>query len=203
MRHGMSVLNEQRIHQQSSTPLSDKGLLQATLLAERFRTIPVDVVLSSHYRRAQHTAEIIAEAMGKTVEISPILHEAKRPTILQGKRYDDPESLSIRALIQEKSNDPDWHYSDEENITDCQKRAQEFLRLLDGRQEENILAVTHSTFLHMIIAVMLYDGEVDPAIFSKHLSFYIAANTGVTICEKEKGGSWKLLTWSDQAHLGE
>lgn len=203
VRHGMSLLNEKRVHQHNSTELSEEGLAQAKRLAARFRTIPIDIVLSSHYRRAEQTAEIIADTIGKPIEISPIIHEVKRPSIIEGRGSDEPDVVAIKALIEENLDRPDWHHSDEESLFDVRLRASAFLRSLDDRREENLLVVTHGTFMRMLIAVMLNGPEVDPRLFLKYLSFFISTNTGLTICQKDLSDPWRMVTWNDQAHLGE
>ena len=56
-------------------PLSDEGRGQATLLAERFRTMGIAAVLSSPVQRARETAGPIAAALGLDVIDEPGLDE--------------------------------------------------------------------------------------------------------------------------------
>ena len=77
IRHGESEGNRERIFTPSGdTPLTELGIQQAHAVAERLRQeFAVRRVASSPFRRARHTAEIVAAEHGLPVEIEPALHE--------------------------------------------------------------------------------------------------------------------------------
>jgi len=78
-------------------PLSELGLRQADLVAERLRTEPVSHIVASTMLRAQQTAEPLATILGHSVETRDDLREAGehhgryKPT--EEMRPDDPEAL--------------------------------------------------------------------------------------------------------------
>ncbi len=105
-------------------------------------------------------------------------------------------------MISQYSNDPDWHYSDEENFIEFKKRINEFLNFLSNRSEENILVVTHGGPLRMIILLMMLGRQIVPEIFYQFADFTWPDNTGITLCEENETGKYHLITWNDRSHLG-
>ena len=89
VRHGESQGNVLRIHQDGKVKLSDHGQEQAKNVAERFAHINIDVILASDYERAFKTAQTIAKKKDLPVTTTPLLREVKRPTEIEGKKYDD------------------------------------------------------------------------------------------------------------------
>src|SRR4051812_11464946 len=77
VRHGETEANRRRCFADSDEiPLSETGLRQAREVAALLRsTFRPQAVVSSHFRRARQTSEIIAEALGLTTEAISGLHE--------------------------------------------------------------------------------------------------------------------------------
>ena len=78
LRHGESLGNAQsRWQGQSDYPLTEKGRAQARALAERWKVEgeKFHLIIASPLVRAKETAEIIASAVGATVELDSILME--------------------------------------------------------------------------------------------------------------------------------
>jgi broad specificity phosphatase PhoE len=93
VRHGSTDGNETGAYQLHTIPLSEKGLAQVVFIAERFKNIPVDVIISSDMTRAAQTADGIARAVGRIVVRSAFFHEILRPSAVRGKLKADPEVL--------------------------------------------------------------------------------------------------------------
>ena len=200
VRHGESEYNAEELYQPPTSKLSEKGVEQANFLAQRFQSIPVDVIFSSSLTRAKETAEIIAKVIQKEIVYEDLLAEIKRPSEVIGKSKKDPEVIELFKQIDSHADDPNWHYSDEESFTDLKKRAQELLLFIESRQEEHILCVTHGAMLRMIICVMLHS-DVSAEFYQRFWNFFRTRNTGITVCDYEDG-EWHLVTWNDHAHLG-
>ncbi|MBI4120834.1 MAG: histidine phosphatase family protein [Parcubacteria group bacterium] len=206
VRHGETPSNIDRIHQGHDEPLSKSGQKQAETVAERLTRVSFDIIISSDYKRALETAQAINEKTKKSVVESPLFREMKIPSEFVQKSHSDPETIRGWEMIDEHWNDAGWHYSDEENFSDLRKRAGEAISFLEGRSEENILVVTHSTFLIMIIGVMM-DPRLTPSFFTDLYEFFVTRNTGITWCQQghphaENPNKWQLITWNDHAHLG-
>ncbi len=202
VRHGSTAHLEAASFQDFTTPLSEKGRAQARFVAERFKSISVEAIISSEMTRAMETASTISEAIGLPVEQSPLFHEILRPSAIRGKRRDDPESARIWDELWEHIDDPSKRHSDEEIFSEFKERAIAAVRLLESRPEETVLVITHGAFLKMLMAVMARGGNVSATDFMYVYEFLYPTETGITKCEF-KEGKWWLMTWNDDAHLGE
>lgn len=201
IRHGESEGNAHNLHQSVETPLSEIGKSQAKLAGYRLKKTPIDVILTSNYVRTVQTAEIINTILQKPLTIEPLLRELKRPTEIENKNEQDPWVMKVKQEINLHRDEPEWHYSDEENFFDLQLRARECMRMLEDCDESNILCVTHGMVLCMIMSVIIFGDELTPSLFEKMYHQFHNRNTGITIFEHDIDG-WNLLTWNDHAHLG-
>ncbi len=202
VRHGATGGNEKNEFQHGHIPLSDMGLKQAEFVAERFKTIHIDIVVASDMTRAAQTADTVAKKLGKEVVHSSLFQEILRPSHVRGKSKDDPEVKKIMDEVKANFDNADWHHSDEENFFDIKNRAVKALDYIRSLPEENILVVTHGNFLVMLIAVMGFGENFTSKHYKQMQKFLIAKNTGVTMVDEHKG-EYFLLTWNDYAHLGD
>ncbi|MDD5738813.1 MAG: histidine phosphatase family protein [Candidatus Pacebacteria bacterium] len=201
VRHGETGHNVLNIRQDHTVELSERGLKQAGVLTKRFLKIPVDVIFSSPMKRAKHTAEIINKKLKKEIVYSDLIQEWKRPSEFVGKKRDDPASLELHKILNAHQNDPDWHYSDEENFIDFKNRVKKFLDFLtiEARQE-NILVVSHGGTIKMIALLMALGNMVTPEIFYSFTDTFRIYNTSITLCEK-KDNVWSIEAFNDSRHL--
>ncbi|MEK7605317.1 MAG: histidine phosphatase family protein [Patescibacteria group bacterium] len=206
VRHGQSTFNadpfHNKTHQFPTTPLAEEGFAQAEKVAERFKSIPVDIIYTSSQTRALQTAETINNVLQKKLVVADLLIEKRTPTILHGKDRNHPEAIEIKTLIKEHNNDPDWHYSDEENFFDFKARGLKFIEELEAMPYENVLVVTHGYIMILIALLMVYGDDLTDSIFNPFIKFAHTTNTGITMMEYDKE-KWRLLTWNDYSHLGE
>jgi len=84
-------------------PLSPNGRAQATKLARYFQSIGVDAIYSSPYKRTVETSQIIADNLGISFSLSPLLKE--RANWGDMKAISFPEFLEI---WDKASNERDW-----------------------------------------------------------------------------------------------
>lgn len=202
VRHGQSIFNKEERHQFPDTPLSDEGLKQAEAIGNRFNNIPLDLILSSPYKRALQTAQYIGKVTHAPVTQADLFKERKLPSISWGKLHSDPAVQLIHTQIREHIDDPKWHYSDEENFTDLLHRSREALKFIVVQGKESVAVVTHGYFLSFMIHFMLYEKNLTPELFKSFRDHATYSNTGLTMCEFTDD-NWRLLTWNDYAHLGE
>lgn len=72
VRHGETKWNaERRIQGQSDSPLTEKGEQQAMQVGERARSFGITHIISSDLGRTKRTAEIIAQACGCDITLTP------------------------------------------------------------------------------------------------------------------------------------
>ena len=75
LRHGQTEGNARRIYQAPETALNDTGVAQARRAAAILAGQAVAEVVASDMRRAWHTAEIAAQAVGAPLRAEPNLRE--------------------------------------------------------------------------------------------------------------------------------
>jgi phosphoserine phosphatase len=203
IRHGESEGNVGAIRQTAVTPLTERGINQAQILAERSSKLPVEVILSSTMVRARETTEFIAEKLLKPVEYSDLFVERRRPSIMLGNSKDHPEAIEADRIIQENFHLPGFKYSDEENFEDLKLRAEKALEYLLNRKEEKILVVTHGFFMKIVLAYVVLGMELTGRECVRFIRTVNMENTGINVFEfDEKKSKWKLWIWNDHAHLG-
>lgn len=202
VRHGATGGNEKNHFQYTDIPLSDIGLKQAQFVAERFRKIPIDILISSDMDRASQTAAAISKVLNMDASHNPLFREILRPTAVRGKSKTDPEVRAIMDEIKKNYDNKEWHHSDEENFYDLATRCRKALEYLRSLKEENILVVTHGHVLVSMIGIMSLGDSFSANDYTRYIKFFIPKNTGITIVEEENG-KYFLLTWNDHSHLGD
>jgi broad specificity phosphatase PhoE len=86
IRHGETASNAARIVQTPETPLSERGVAQAELLARRLAAADISEILSSDQPRAAMTAERLQSATGARLRLEPLLQERNYGDI-RGRAY--------------------------------------------------------------------------------------------------------------------
>jgi broad specificity phosphatase PhoE len=190
IRHGESRTNAtntfQAGNQYDSDPLTPVGVEDASRLAQRLAELPVHVVLSSSYLRARTTAGFIAQVTGaphlvpvrkgsdwadlpaddpELADRESLLREIDVPSELAGLRFDDPRAREIQHAALAVADQPDGHYSDEENLHDLWRRAEDIRRYLESRTEPLIVVVAHGGILKVWLAHLMFTavGGLDTA----------------------------------------
>jgi broad specificity phosphatase PhoE len=203
VRHGQTDTNELDIVSGENGVLSEKGKQQAQNLAERFLHVNFEHLLASDYERAVETASFIAEVKGKTLVIEPLIRELGRPTEFLGKSRTSPEYLAFLNTFDENINDPNWHFSDEENFFDIFKRVEELfvkLEALDG----DMVIVSHARIIALMTLFVLMGKKLIPDVWKIGMKNMIVSNTGITtFAYNEKNQHWQLQMFNDRAHFAE
>ena len=148
MRHGETTWNrEKRLQGSIAHPdLTEKGVKMAEESAAGFlrRGIKFDAVYSSPYRRARHTAEIIADAQGLVVTDDQRLRERTCGSC-EGRYYAD--SAALARMMAEADG--------VESVHAVGDRMMDFLKTelapLDGKVKR-VLCVAHSLLLNSVEA---------------------------------------------------
>src|SRR5215204_3772971 len=181
IRHGESQTNAtntfQAGNQYDSDPLTPLGAEDADRLAQRLAVLPVDLVVSSSYLRARSTAARIAEATAAPHMIpvrqgsswvdlaadnpavrtqESLLREIDVPAELQGLRFQDPHARAVQHAALAVADQPNGHYSDEENLHALWRRAEEIRRYLEARKEQLIVVVSHGGILKVWVAHLMF-----------------------------------------------
>src|SRR5262249_1119805 len=99
IRHGESTENDRSspIYQGEEALLTERGESQARLIAERAARLPIDVIVTSPYRRAVQTADVVSKSTRLPVQVSPLFGERRTPTSFNGREWGDALIASFDA----------------------------------------------------------------------------------------------------------
>src|SRR5580698_3053862 len=145
VRHGESEGNrDRRFTSSPDVPLTELGRQQAREAAQRIaKRFAPERIISSPYRRARQTSEIIAGELGLPIEVVNDLHE-RELGVLKGQSYD-----LLRDLAgQDSGYDPKrgwlWRPEGGESYEDVRKRVMVAIEDLRRRYpEDELVVVSH------------------------------------------------------------
>lgn len=190
VRHGETEANVKRIRQGTEGGLSENGRAQAAAAGEYLSRFPIRAIIASPLARAQETAAIINARLKVPLAYSPLLVERRNPSEVIGKSESDLPIARIMDSIDRSYHADDYRYSDEESFTDLRERAKRCLDLLAQQGAHDLCVVTHSIYLKMVIAYLLYRDAFHAGDYIK-LSFFNASdNGGITICRYNPWRAW-------------
>lgn len=186
VRHGITDHNlEKRAQGHTQNPLNAEGRAQAALVAKRLSAERWDVFLSSDLRRARETAETIAAAIGRPVDVfDPRLREMDR-----GKIADTTEEERITRWGE------NWKELDmgQESHPSMRARGVGFIEDTASRYAgQNVLVVTHGYFLGQTLKELMKDESTGNEL----------RNTSVTTIA-HNGEKWEYLLYDCVNHLSE
>ncbi len=157
VRHGESEYNIRRLIQGSGTGenrLTEKGKKQAKELAALLKDISIDLLYSSHIKRAFETAEIIGKEHALPVNIDERLRERSQGT------YEDMPVDEFNKLYTEKnwavlSEEEKFNHKlnpSQESFTESNNRFTEvLLELAKKNPNKTILIVTHGGIIRGLL----------------------------------------------------
>ena len=209
-RHGESVANlsdrEGRPRPPDGDRLSDRGWQQARGVGERLRGEGIEVIVASHYRRAQETARAISDVLGGLpIETDEDLHEVKQSDAYYASA---PEFGETGTITWMPGAERAFAEPGAESFADVIGRVERVQQRLAARASERILCVSHWGFMHWFLGSSMFGDAFSP----EHLPIVYRvshANTGISIFEHRGAWDsdgvdftgWALVTWNDQGHL--
>jgi broad specificity phosphatase PhoE/orotate phosphoribosyltransferase len=197
VRHAEAEGNYKRLFQGwTDGELTEKGHLQAKLVAERLRDIHVDILYSSSLKRTLQTAGYISEIKGL-----PIIRTDKLKEINGGDWEDQPwETLNQRWPEEYETWEKKPHLHrmpNGESMEEFQKRLVEEIEYIVGiNAGKSILIITHGTAIR---ALMCYFRGYD---LIEMFNIKWCDNTAVTILDYEHN-CFKVLLEGDSSHLSD
>lgn len=193
VRHGQTASNvAQTLGAAHDDPLDALGEAQAQAVAAHLAALdlPAPRVYASTYRRAQQTAQAIADRLGVPLTVLEGIHE-----IAVG-------SWSGRPYAYLRTHHHDWRHEDGtpgfpggESLRGV---AQRFLAALEGVMDAGVtpIVVSHGGALTAVLTALL---QVNPDE-AWHDGRFAHANTGVTELSRGEQG-WQAHRLADTAHL--
>jgi broad specificity phosphatase PhoE len=157
VRHGESEGNrERRFTISSEVGLTELGVQQAYRVARRIAgRFKPQIVVSSPFRRAHHTSEIIARELNLEIETVHDLHE-RDLGCLKGHSYDDLRTLVLKDPSYDPARGWSWKPEGGESYEDVRERVMAAIhQLLRRYPQEEIVIVSHggvmlSVWAHII-----------------------------------------------------
>lgn len=203
VRHGESEGNINHRHQTPDEKLTDLGQSQAKLLAQRFHNVKVVRLIASSMLRAQQTAREISKIVDVPVESQAQFVELRLPSEVVGKLHADQNTKAIKAKLEAHREDPDYHYSDEENLFDFIKRLDTGLQSIvaNASDSDTIVLVVHGYVIRVLLGLILFGTDFSPLLFKLLNTRIKTSNTGITKVEYSVERGWELITFNDHAHL--
>ncbi len=181
IRHGQSTWNlERRIQGQLDPELTQSGLEQADIVAQRLQGQSWDALYSSDLSRTSQTAAPIAKVLGLEVKYDPLLREWR-----QGKR----EGL-LAVDAEERYPDPDAPEVGRESPAELRDRGSHiYEKIRDSHPGQRVVVVGHGGIMRVFIRTALGDDQ-----------FAVIKNTSCTLMHWD-GEKWELEYYNDDSHL--
>jgi probable phosphoglycerate mutase len=194
IRHGETVWNrERRMQGHSDSPLSDTGVRQARLLAQRMKDIAFDALYSSDSGRAHHTALSVAGVTGHELIVEPRLRE-RHFGVFEGLTGEEMQAQHPEAYERFKSRDPHYAVPGGESAQTFRDRAIACLTEIAARHAgERVVVVTHG-----LVCDVAYRAAHSIDLMARR--DFDLVNTGLNHFRFE-AGAWHVEAWGDACHL--
>lgn len=139
VRHGQTDYNINGLFQgRKDIPLNSVGIKQAEETAQKFKNIPLDIILVSPLTRAKETAKYISNVTG----IKPVIEQdliERNFGDMEGKP--NREDCNIKMLLDYEKN---YNICNVEPIQSLFKRVSDCLdKIIDKYMGKNVVLVTH------------------------------------------------------------
>ncbi|MCT4594706.1 MAG: histidine phosphatase family protein [Anaeromicrobium sp.] len=194
VRHGETTWNiEHRAQGSKNIGLTENGLNQAKLLAQRLKHYNIDKIYSSDLDRAFHTAEMVAKELNQQVIKDNRLREMSFGR-WEGLRISEIKEKYEDEFIVWRNNPHKALIPQAEKLIDVQNRTLEIINhIIKENKGKTILIVSHGISIKsMILGIM----EMPLSDFYK----ITQNNTSINIIEYRDYGP-VIKTLNDTAHL--
>ncbi len=194
IRHGETVWNrEHRMQGHSDSPLSDTGLRQAQLLAQRLKEIEFTALYCSDSGRAHHTARSVAEATGHELIVEPRLRE-RHFGVFEGLTGPEIQAQHPDAYVRFKSRDPHYAVPGGESAAAFRDRALACLTEIAGHHANEVVVIV----THGLVCDIAYRAAHGIELMARR--DFELVNAGLNRFRYEDG-AWHIEVWGDAAHL--
>jgi probable phosphoglycerate mutase len=199
IRHGETAWNaEKRLQGHLDIPLNAEGERQAAALGAALANEPLDAIISSDLQRAMKTAQAVADAQGKPIQVDPALRE-RCFGAFEGLQYHEIEQRYPESYAAWRRRDRHARYPDGKHIAET---LDEFFhrvvgaveRLVRGKGYRKVALVTHGGVLDC-----LYRAASDRLDFTAPRDFDVL-NASINRVHWTPTGM-QILQWADVAHL--
>ncbi|KAI8911821.1 histidine phosphatase superfamily [Gorgonomyces haynaldii] len=165
-RHGETGPNSLGVLQGSGIDefLNDRGVFQAQCLRDRLDNVKIDLIVSSHLKRAKQTAEIVREKHQET----PFVQDPELAEISWGDWEGATSPLLPKLLEDWESGNFGANPPNGESPLQVEARAMPALYKYLDRPEETILFVLHGRLLRILLSSFIYRNLEHMSAFTHH-----------------------------------
>jgi len=194
IRHGETDWNlARRIQGQIDIPLNSAGRAQALAMAFNAAHHRFSAIYSSDLRRANETAQALAEREGQTVTTLTALRE-RHYGIFQNVTKDEAGQIHPQAHALYLARDLDYDFESGENLTNFAQRTMNvFDSLAKQHRAQQIAVVCHAGLLDVMYR-RATGRELQPA------RDFVIPNCALNWFRHD-GQRWHLESWDDHHHL--
>lgn len=193
IRHAESNANAgERTIDPASIRLTDKGIMQATLLAKAFKTQP-NLVVTSPYLRTKQTAQPLLERFNHLEQAEWKVQEF---TYLSPSKCENTTAEERRPLVNQYWDRNDSHFNDgpgAESFIDLLSRVDYFIGQLRVLENKSVAVFSHGQFIRATIWRLL-NGDTDASStemkkFRSFMNSFDIYNACTIKIRSEKDGS--------------
>ncbi len=155
IRHGETIKNKQHIRQgiQIDDYLDTQGVLQAQTLAKLVKHLDLDVLYTSHLRRAEETAVYINNLLPEKIKIFHDYRLTERDFgKLTGRPMEEWDKVLPNHKELEAMQEYDYRPFGGESVEDVRQRSvSAILDIIDNFDHSNIGIVTHNGVIRLLL----------------------------------------------------
>ena len=198
VRHGQSAGNaEGRFGGHSPTPLSELGIEQAKVTAERLAKERINVIYSSDLHRAVQTAAPLAEILDLPINKNSAFRERK-VGVLEGKTFDESKNEFPKDYYALINRNIHHIITEGESYRQLLKRATKALHeVIRNHQGEKIAIFSHTGAICYLTLYLL--GAINRK--TKTTPWLITSNCGINRFEIRSRQDIRVLALNDTRHL--
>jgi len=194
IRHGETIWNTKKLIQgQLDSPLTDNGIYQSNLLAQRMEKINPDIIYTSDLKRAVDTANIINQHINKDIiEISGV--RERHWGVFQGADWPKIKKFFPTQYKYYRNDSKNYKIPNGESYNQVTKRTMDSLvDIIENHKNQKVVIVTHGGVISPLIRDLL------SIPYETHRKFTIS-NTSITKLVYSDFG-FSILSLGDIAHL--
>ncbi|MEO8073884.1 MAG: histidine phosphatase family protein [Acidobacteriota bacterium] len=198
VRHGQSAGNaEGRFGGHSPTPLSELGIEQAKVTAERLAKERINVIYSSDLHRAVQTATPLAEILDLPIFKNPAFRERK-VGVLEGKTFDESKAEFPKDYYALINRNIHHIITEGESYRQLLKRATKALHeIIRNNQGEKIAIYSHTGAICYLTLYLM--GAINRK--TKTTPWLVTSNCGINRFEIRSRSNIRVLALNDTRHL--
>ena len=175
MRHGETRFNvQERMQGRCDSPLTEKGIQEAKLAAEKLKDIHFSTIYASTSERARDTAEIVSRYHPGNIVYTKKICEVS---------YGDLEGLTFKEADPSSKRFMDTHYGDvggEEHSDVTRRMYSIFQEIYDTHQDQDkVLLVSHGDFYLVCLEALFGFKKEDIFQEASELGIHPVPNCGI------------------------